>query len=35
MLSLPLGAGWSPAAAKAWDRAFEEVIIPLMREGGG
>ena len=35
MLSVRLGAGWSPAAAKAWDQAFEEVIIPLMREGGG
>jgi len=33
-LSLRLGAGWSPAAAQAWDQAFEEVIIPLMREGG-
>lgn len=35
MLGQRLGAGWSPAAAKAWDQAFEEVIIPLMREGGG
>ena len=35
MLSVRLGAGWSPAAAQAWDQAFEEVIIPLMREGGG
>ena len=35
MLSLRLGSAWSPAAAKAWDQAFEEVIIPLMREGGG
>ena len=34
MLSGRLGAGWSPAAAKAWNRAFEEVVIPLMREGG-
>lgn len=34
MLGLRLGAGWSSAAAKAWDQAFEEVIIPLMREGG-
>jgi hypothetical protein len=35
MLSLRLGTAWSPAAAKAWDQAFDEVIIPLMREGGG
>ena len=34
-LGLRLGAGWSSAAAKGWDRAFEEVIIPLMREGAG
>ena len=34
MLSLRLGADWSPTAAKAWDQAFDEVIIPLMREGG-
>jgi hemoglobin-like flavoprotein len=35
MLGARLGSGWSPAAAKAWDEAFEQVIIPLMREGGG
>ena len=29
-----LGASWSPEAAKAWDQAFEEVILPLMQEGG-
>jgi hemoglobin-like flavoprotein len=34
MLGQRLGAAWSPGAAKAWDQAFEEVIIPLMREGG-
>ena len=34
MLGQRLGAGWSSAAAKAWDQAFDEVIIPLMREGG-
>jgi len=33
-LSLRLGPAWSSAAAQAWDQAFEEVIIPLMREGG-
>ena len=27
------GAGWSPAAARAWGEAFEEVLFPLMREG--
>jgi hemoglobin-like flavoprotein len=35
MLSLRLGPAWSPSAAKAWNQAFEEVIIPLMREGAG
>jgi len=30
-----LGAAWSPAAAQAWEQAFDEVILPLMREGGG
>ena len=35
MLAQRLGAAWSPAAAKAWNQVFEEVIIPLMREGGG
>lgn len=27
------GAQWSPAAAQAWSEAFEEVLLPLMREG--
>ena len=35
MLGSRLGPAWSSAAAQAWDQAFEEVIIPLMREGGG
>ncbi|MFZ1908452.1 MAG: globin [Burkholderiales bacterium] len=35
MLGQRLGATWSPAAAQAWDQAFEKVIIPLMREGAG
>lgn len=35
MLSLRLGPAWSSGAAEAWDQAFEQVIIPLMREGGG
>jgi len=34
MLGSRVGPAWSSAAAQAWDQAFEEVIIPLMREGG-
>jgi hemoglobin-like flavoprotein len=34
-LGARVGAAWSPAAAQAWNQAFAEVIIPLMREGGG
>ena len=33
MLGERLGPRWSPAAARAWKQAFDEVIIPLMREG--
>lgn len=29
-----LGAAWSPAAAHAWYSAFEDILIPMMREGG-
>jgi hemoglobin-like flavoprotein len=28
-----VGAAWSPSAAQAWSDAFDQVIIPLMREG--
>jgi hemoglobin-like flavoprotein len=30
-----LGAQWTPEAAQAWDDAFEQILIPLMREGTG
>lgn len=30
-----LGPAWSPAAAQAWSSAFEQVLIPLLGEGGG
>jgi hemoglobin-like flavoprotein len=29
-----LGARWSAAAEAAWDQAFRQVLIPLMREAG-
>jgi hemoglobin-like flavoprotein len=34
VLGQELGAGWTAAAARAWADAFDEVLIPLMREGG-
>jgi len=34
-LSEHLGAAWPPGADAAWDAAFRQVLIPLMREGGG
>ena len=34
MLGERVGVAWSPAAAQAWGDAFDQVIIPLMREGG-
>ena len=27
------GAAWSPQAGEAWSNAFDDVLIPLMREG--
>jgi hemoglobin-like flavoprotein len=33
LLSERVGSSWSPAAAQAWQQAFDEVLIPLMREG--
>ena len=33
MLGERAGSSWSPAAAKAWQQAFDQVLIPLMREG--
>jgi hemoglobin-like flavoprotein len=33
MLGEQLGARWTAAAAQAWSSAFDEVLIPLMREG--
>ena len=33
MLGERLGARWSLAAAQAWGEAFDQVLIPLMREG--
>lgn len=35
MLSEHLGAAWPPGADAAWEAAFRQVLIPLMREGGG
>lgn len=34
-LAARVGAAWSPAAEQAWSAAFEQVLIPMMREGGG
>ena len=33
MLGERLGPRWTAAAAQAWSSAFDEVLIPLMREG--
>lgn len=33
MLGEHLGARWTVTAAQAWSSAFDEVLIPLMREG--
>lgn len=33
MLGEQLGTRWTAAAAQAWSSAFDEVLIPLMREG--
>lgn len=33
VLGEELGARWTAAAAQAWNDAFDEVLIPLMREG--
>lgn len=33
VLGLQLGAQWTPAAEQAWREAFDEVLIPRMREG--
>ena len=33
VLGTELGATWTPAAARAWGEAFEQVLIPLMQEG--
>lgn len=33
ILGEQLGARWTTAAAQAWSSAFDEVLIPLMREG--
>lgn len=32
VLRQQLGVRWPEAAAKAWDEAFEQVLIPLMQE---
>lgn len=29
------GGAWSPVAAQAWSVAFEQALIPMMREAGG
>ena len=34
LLSERLDAAWTLRAAQAWSDAFDQVIIPLMREGG-
>lgn len=33
VLGPQLGAHWTPAAEKAWNEAFDDVVIPLMRQG--
>lgn len=33
MLGPRVGAKWTTAAASAWNDAFDEVLVPLMREG--
>jgi hemoglobin-like flavoprotein len=33
MLGEHLGRAWSPGAARAWQQAFDDVLIPLMRQG--
>ncbi len=33
VLGRELGAQWSASAARAWQEAFGETLIPLMREG--
>jgi hemoglobin-like flavoprotein len=32
VLAGALGAQWTPAAAQAWEEAFDRVLIPTMRE---
>lgn len=31
VLARDLGAGWTPGAAKAWEEAFDRVLIPALR----
>lgn len=33
VLAPQLGAQWTPAAEKAWNEAFDDVVIPMMRRG--
>jgi hemoglobin-like flavoprotein len=33
VLAPRLGAHWTPAAEQAWNQAFDDVVLPLMRQG--
>jgi hemoglobin-like flavoprotein len=33
VLAPQLGAQWTPAAEQAWNQAFDDVVLPLMRQG--
>ena len=33
VLAPQLGAQWTPAAEEAWNEAFDDVVIPMMRQG--
>ena len=33
VLGAYIAPAWTPATAQAWNEAFDEVLIPLMREG--
>jgi hemoglobin-like flavoprotein len=33
VLAPQLGAHWTPAAEQAWNQAFDDVVLPLMRQG--
>lgn len=33
VLAPQLGAQWTPAAEEAWNQAFDDVVIPMLRKG--